>query len=298
MQQTRDTSSAEVRGVRVERRKRVLKGLRRAWGITGASLWLLFLLFQFFANRPSGPARTAMKSDAHVIVTAHVDHLVFAPRSAASKGAGLIFFPGSLVDPAAYAPLARAVAAEGYNVAIVPLPLRSAPLKSQKAVVAKTAADIISRSRRTGPKRWAVAGHSLGGVFAARFARDHPELTDGLILIGTSHPRDFDISRLTMDVTKIFGSEDGLASPEEVRRYRVNLPKGTHWVEVKGGNHAQFGWYGSQLGDHRAKITHADQQSQLAQAVLSAMARVEARPGPSGDSQRFRVMESEPQLPR
>jgi pimeloyl-ACP methyl ester carboxylesterase len=224
-----------------------------------------------------------MDSDAVVRITRHPDHWLFEPVVGTIKRTGLVFFPGSMVDPAAYGPLARGLAAEGYTVAIVPLPLRSAPLKSHKAAVDQSAANVILHSRDSGPARWVVSGHSLGGVFASRFTRDHPELVAGLILVGTSHPRDFDISHLPIDVTKIYGTRDGLASPEEVRRYAHNLPRSTHWVEIAGGNHAQFGWYGIQLGDRTAAISHVDQQGQLARAVRASMARVENRPEPDAE---------------
>ncbi len=121
-----------------------------------------------------------------------------------------------------------------------------------------------------------IAGHSLGGVFAARFARDYPDLTDGLVLIGTSHPRDFDLSQRSIPVTKILGTRDGLASEEEIRRNASNLPKSTRWVRIEGGNHAQFGWYGVQIGDNLATISRADQQEQAARAVRETLATVDA----------------------
>jgi pimeloyl-ACP methyl ester carboxylesterase len=278
MQKTTAESSMGVLAAKNDKRKGLFRALRRAWAITGITLWVMFLTFQFFANRPTGPAQEAMRSDAAVRVTRQRDHWLFEPTAADAKRAGLIFFPGSLVDPVAYAPLARSAAAHGYTAVIVPLPLRIAPLKSQKAAVTQSAADIVSRSREAGIGRWVISGHSLGGVFAARFAREYPDLTDGLVLVGTSHPRDFDLSESGLDVTKISGSRDGLASLEEVRRYAGNLPKSTRWIEIDGGNHAQFGWYGPQFGDHTATIGHAEQQSRLSSAVLAALARAAARP--------------------
>jgi len=38
------------------------------------------------------------------------------------------------------------------------------------------------------------------------------------------------------------------------------MPQNTRYVKIEGGNHAQFGWYGSQRGDNEARITREEQQ--------------------------------------
>jgi pimeloyl-ACP methyl ester carboxylesterase len=95
----------------------------------------------------------------------------------------------------------------------------------------------------------------------------------GLVLIGTSHPRDVDLSALTVPVTKVVGTRDGLASPAEVEANRAKLPLTTRWVWIQGGNHSQFGWYGFQPGDRRATISAAAQREAMVAAVLDALAR-------------------------
>jgi pimeloyl-ACP methyl ester carboxylesterase len=259
------------------------KKLHRWWMIFGLSALVLMSIGQFFAYRAIGPAPNALQSDAAVQVSFHPTYWLFEPAKDSAKkpqDVGLIFFPGSLVDPAAYAPLARRVAAEGYMVAIFPLPFRCAPSEAYKAAVLKHAADMISASARSNdstarqsPSHWIIGGHSLGGALAARFGRDYPDLTGGLLLIGTSHPRRFDLSRLHADVVKVSGSQDGLASPEEVRQFAKNLPASTRFVEIQGGNHAQFGWYSFQLGDKTPTITQAEQQTQLARTTLDMLQR-------------------------
>ena len=44
---------------------------------------------------------------------------------------------------------------------------------------------------------------------------------------------------------------------------------GSTWVVIEGGNHAQFGYYGTQLGDCSATIGRGDQQDQTFDAVLT-----------------------------
>jgi hypothetical protein len=70
-------------------------------------------------------------------------------------------------------------------------------------------------------------------------------------------------------VLKIYATRDGLASLGDVFANRDLLPEDTIWVEIKGGNHAQFGYYGPQLGDNRAEISRADQQEQTRLAIRS-----------------------------
>ena len=61
-----------------------------------------------------------------------------------------------------------------------------------------------------------VGGHSRGAVVAVQLAHGRAAGIGGLALVGTSHPCDVDLSALTVPVTKIVGTRDGLASREEV----------------------------------------------------------------------------------
>ena len=120
---------------------------------------------------------------------------------------------------------------------------------------------------------WVVGGHSRGAAIASRFAYLHGESFDGLILIGTSHPKEaaFDLSNTTLAVTRISATNDGLASMEEVQANAQYLPSDATWVLIDGGNHSQFGYYGSQLGDNAATISREKQQELTVNAILSAL---------------------------
>lgn len=98
----------------------------------------------------------------------------------------------------------------------------------------------------------------------------------GLVLIGTTHPRDVELSNLKVPVTKIVGTRDGLAPPEKVKNNANLLPDTTRWVWVGGGNHSQFGWYGFQPMDKWADISAAKQREMMTQAVLELMNSVDA----------------------
>ena len=184
----------------------------------------------------------------------------------------LVFFPGALVDPVAYAPLLRAVAAAGFPAYLVELPRRGAlggaddPAREQRL-------DRVLASPSMS-KQWLVAGHSRGAVVACQVAAERRPGLAGLIVIGSTHPRDVDLGGLTVAVTKIVGTRDGLARRTDVEANRGKLPLSTHWVWIEGGNHSQFGWYGFQPGDRRATIDASTQRAMMIRAVIDAMSRV------------------------
>lgn len=246
------------------RRKRIRIGLAVFW--LSAMGWVLFNM------QARGVDASVLISRTDVVVSSAEISTRFTP-AVDTAAVGLVFYPGALVEPDAYAPMAQAIAESGYEVVILELPFRMAPLGQHRLELAqRTLAILEDDSRR---RRWVVGGHSKGGALAAAFARDYESEIAGLLLIGTSHPREDDLSRLALDVTKIFASEDGLASEEEIHQFAPNLPPTTTWARIPGGNHAQFGWYGWQLGDGTATITRAEQQAATVQAILGQFQRIE-----------------------
>ncbi len=215
---------------------------------------------------PEPEALAALTPDARVSVTVD-EWLVFTPVGAA-PATGFIFYPGGRVDARAYAPAARAIAAEGYRVVIVPMPLNLAVLAPSRA------ADVMAAFPEV--TAWGVGGHSLGGSMAARFAAEQPVQVRGLALWAAYPAASDDLSALDLAVVSIYGTADGVASAERVRAAAL-LPPDTRWVALAGGNHAQFGWYGPQAGDNPATLSHVDQQ---AQAVAATVALLELVGGP------------------
>jgi pimeloyl-ACP methyl ester carboxylesterase len=124
--------------------------------------------------------------------------------------------------------------------------------------------------------RWIVAGHSKGGAVAARLAYENATALAGLVLIGTSHPRDFDLSGTSIAVTRILGTRDGIAEVEKSERNRRLLPASARWILIEGGNHSQFGYYGFQPGDCPATISREEQQRQTLAALMEALQAAES----------------------
>jgi len=145
-------------------------------------------------------------------------------------------------------------------------------IRSQKQELFSRCKEFIQNDEEI--NHWVIAGHSRGGALAAEFVKDESKLVDGLILIGTTHPKDFDLSDLKIHVTKVFASNDGLASEKEVKEYEKNLPPNTNWVKIEGGNHSQFGYYSFQIGDRKAAISRDAQQTILVDSLIQGLQRV------------------------
>ena len=206
-------------------------------------------------------ALAALESDARVHVET-APWLVFRPVDQ-EPPVGLILYPGGRVDPRAYAPTARALAEEGHLVVIVPMPLNLAVFAPGRA------AEVMAAF--PGVENWAVGGHSLGGAMAANFAHGNPEAVRGLVL-WAAYPAGSDaLAGYQLAACSIFGTRDGLATPDKIDASRPLLPPDTQWTAIEGGNHAQFGWYGPQSGDNEAIISREEQQAQIVAATLQLL---------------------------
>ena len=68
-------------------------------------------------------------------------------------------------------------------------------------------------------------------------------------------------------MVSLSGTLDGLATPDKIESTKKLLPADTKYVAIEGGNHAQFGWYGSQDGDNTATISREAEQDQVVEAT-------------------------------
>jgi dienelactone hydrolase len=201
-----------------------------------------------------------------VVVTSR-QWLVLRPADA-EPTTGFVFYPGGRVDARSYAPAARDIAAEGYLVVIVPMPLNLAFFAPERAQSVIAAYPYVTH--------WAIGGHSLGGAMAARFAHQHPSAVGGLVLWAAYPAESNDLADRDLAVASIYGTLDGLATVEKVHRSRPLLPLDTRWVAIDGGNHAQFGWYGPQRGDNPATISRGTQQQMTVAETVQLLASLPA----------------------
>ena len=254
------------------------------WIRRGFLLWaVISTLWIANSYRTQGVAREVLQSSPTVSVVNEAATLQFLPTQ--PRGAtGLVFLCGAGVAAKAYAPLLRPLAEVGYLVVIVRLPYRIAPLESHK----QAAVERVFRTTAEYPQvsQWVLAGHSLGGALACRSAQANPQAFAALALIGTTHPKEQDLSALPLSVTKVFASNDGVAARDRTLANKRFLPATTKWVEIDGGNHSQFGHYGHQLFDGSAAISREVQQATTRSILLEALAEAALGQPDAADQER------------
>jgi hypothetical protein len=230
-------------------------------------IWLVLLVilialsgFSIWAYTPLGPmpeAISAMVSTSEVIVEEYT-WLVFQPVDTPIN-TGLVIYPGGRVDPRSYAPAAKQLAEDGFLVVIVPMPFNLAIFGWQKA------GEVIENFPEI--DHWVVAGHSLGGSMAARYAIRKPTDVDGLVLWAAYPASSDDLLNSNLIIMSIYGTNDGLITEQDITNSSLLLPENTSWVAIDGGNHAQFGWYGDQAGDNPASISREKQQQRIIEST-------------------------------
>ncbi len=209
--------------------------------------------------RPTETALAALQSGDGVDVAARDDFIVFTPENDTAR-IGVILYPGGRVDYRAYAPLAREIASYGYLVAIVDMPLNLAVLGTNRAdSVIEAYPDVMM---------WAIGGHSLGGAMASTYAENNPSDTACLILLAAYPPSNVDLSdNEGLIALSIYGTLDGVLSEKNATEAIDLLPATTIYTPLTGGNHAQFGDYGPQVGDNPAAMDGDTQRYRTAEAI-------------------------------
>ena len=170
--------------------------------------------------------------------------------------AGLIFYPGGLVEYTAYEPLMQACAEKGILCVLLKMPFHL-------AVLDMNAADGVQAQFPQIEKCY-IGGHSLGGAMASSYAAKHADEFDGVVLLGAYATEDI----RSLNVISLYGSEDKVMNKEKYDEYISNLPADFTEIVIEGGCHAGFGMYGPQDGDGTPAITAAEQIKLTAAAVF------------------------------
>lgn len=209
-------------------------------------------------------ALSALKSTEHVTVT-QGKYFVFEPVEETTIG--LIFYPGGLVEPAAYAPILHKIAEQGILVVITHMPLNLAIFNTGAAnSVIKEYPNI---------SRWILAGHSLGGAAAAIFVENNPTKIDAIAFWDSYPPDSANLSDNNLPVLSIFGTTKGFPNTKNFDETRYLLPEDAIYVGVEGASHAQFGDYGPQKGDVTAAISLTEQHEKVAMIMLDFIIGIE-----------------------
>lgn len=232
--------------------------------LLGLIIIALIFIVSFFTTS-YGPSTQAMANlEDSTLVDVTVDNFIsFAPENTTAT-TGLIIYPGAKVEPEAYAPLANKIAQAGYEVIITPMPLNFAIFDSNAAD------EVISKFPNI--KNWVISGHSLGGVMAAKYASENSNIKG--VIFYASYPQGDELKDSNIEVTSIYGSLDGVANLEKIVGSKDLLPASTTFVEIIGGNHAQFGSYGEQSGDNPAEISVDEQIEKAANASIELLDKI------------------------
>ena len=189
------------------------------------------------------------------------DVVVYKPVGVTPR-VGVVFYAGNPVDYRDYGTLLKRVASAGYLVISPEFPLDTAILN--------WAAGEEYMKHYPEVEEWFFMDHSHGGGTAVWEATLKPELFKGLILISAAFfpchlPDDY-------PVLSIHATQD-MAVPRyqfeilNAELYNCDLTK----VIIKGANHAQFGDYGIQANDGKAKISKQKQLNIAMKHILKFM---------------------------
>lgn len=175
---------------------------------------------------------------------------------------GVAFFPGALIDPRAYLAVLRPLAERDHLVVVIKPPFGVALLST--ADVALDAHPEVNR--------WAVGGHSLGGVAAATQAASGDQRVRGAFFWASYPNRD--LFRASLAAASISGDRDLVINQAELDGSRAQLPPGTEFTVVSGAVHAFFGDYGPQAGDGIPGTSRPDAQREIVMATERFLAEL------------------------
>jgi hypothetical protein len=209
---------------------------------------------------PSEQALLMLQSDSEVRIIQESDLITFEPV-ASQPSSGFILYPGARVDIRSYSPLLREIAARNHLVVVLRSPLNLAFFNTNGADKVIVAYPQITN--------WVIGGHSLGGVVAASYVARRPTVSS--LVLWASYPAYDSLLETNTKVLSIYGSKDGLTTPVEVLQSQDLLPPDATFIEIRGGNHSQFGSYGLQPGDGEATIPPEEQWAQITDATTGLL---------------------------
>lgn len=189
---------------------------------------------------------------------------------------GFVYYPGGLVDPHVYLQWQDKLVTANPSLKII-----TVKMPSNLAVFGiNNGIDVVKANPTI--TNWITGGHSLGGTMAAELVSKYPTDFKALIFIA-SYPASDILKTWNGAILSVHASNDGLSTVAKIEQYKTYLPTAkvmsgendfelplqakTHYYEIMGGNHAQFGNYGAQAGDSIATISFSAQQAQLINVI-------------------------------
>jgi len=224
--------------------------------------WLTYATQKNLA-KPTPQALAALTTnDATIVETG--EWLVMRPAGAEPAG-GLILYPGANCDIRGYAPVLREIAAGGYLAVAVSMPFDFSIFAPDRADAVRQAFPEI--------EHWVIAGHSMGGAMAGRYAFNHQHDLAGLILWDSYPPEANDLADSRLPVVHIHRATPDGAPPAKFTAKRHLFPETSVWVPIPGGLHMYFGSFdgGGYEEEWEAFISRDEQLEAVSSATLAGL---------------------------
>lgn len=227
--------------------------------LTTAALGLGCFLFSGQYAAEASMVKT--ESDENVTFQQEKDYWLFDSKFCTDTA--LIFYGGAKVEELAYSGLLNEIAESGTaDVFLIDAPA-NIPL------FGKDNAEIIMNQYADQYETIYFGGHSLGGSVAGMYVAEHQyDNIKGLIFLASynTEPAPESIDRLLY----VYGDCDGVLTMENFQKdleQEQKAEKHIEILEIKGGNHANFGNYGIQKKDNPAEIEREEQVQQTVNAI-------------------------------
>lgn len=212
-------------------------------------------------GRPLPEADAFLSGEDYSVTAGDDGSFVFRP--ARPDGRGIVIMHGALIRPKSYANTAAFFARRGYTVLLPYGGWLRLPISAVDRTVARLAEFDVDR--------WYLIGHSLGGMASLELLRAGANDVHAVAIWGSGMP--FDYTDIKTPMLFLWGDDDGILPDERLQSVKDNLPAGTRYVTVEGGNHRNFAMYSHQFFDNDGSLDWREQTALANEQTLEFFAR-------------------------
>ena len=244
--------------------------MKRFWKIlliVGGIAVLVGINWALFSGAVLGipdEVKSALLSDDKVQVDnwENKDSYIFSPVEN-EPGVGLILYPEGNLDVRLYAPLARMIAEEGYQVVFLSRRFeRGYDYEREVARMDEVIAAFPSI------EKWVVGGLTWSSVLPVDFTLKNPDKVAAVILLASRLDNITSLAETDLPVLYIYGTRDD--ENEDLLNWQIPfLPAHTVYGKIEGGNRLQYGYTGPMARDVAADISVEEQQKAAADYIIA-----------------------------
>jgi hypothetical protein len=225
-------------------------------GVAGGALLAAFLIgLGVWVSNPLKAAPQPLNLARNMATVRYADTRSAVVLTPTNPSVGLIVYPDSRVDPAAYAYKMSEIALHGAAVVIVKTWFNY-PLIDTHNI-----AELKALVPTANGKDWYVAGHGAGGAKACQVS----DQFKGLVLLGATCTDD--ISKSSTKVLSIAGGADKIVTAQNIDAAKHLLPSSATFDTIDGLNHTGFGDYGLVSNDNESTITSIDARQKISDLI-------------------------------